>query len=139
MIKTCYGKSFDGHDVLCRGCELREYCKAAADKVSYHTLPLLDVGVQEPEENERQKKFRRRKFSYADIVRVLKYLAHLPAPVLRALSCCISDSGEIDHTKLSALAAELQISRQAVWKALQQAYVNNPELKKVFTYRRRRK
>lgn len=137
-MMDCYGKRYSGQDDSCRGCEIKVWCKEAGDGSPLRGLPLLDIG-NDDKEDERLSEYQLKRYSYADIVTVIRYLSNLPAPVLKALSCTLSADGVVNEAKLSALARHLRVSRQALWKSLHRAYLDHPELKKVFIYRRKRK
>lgn len=146
-MMDCYGKNYDSGDALCRACEIRSWCRTAGNKVDFYNVHGNIDQIPAPGDfladmdgdTERESLFRERKFSYEDMLFVLRYLASLPPAVLKALSCAISDEGRVSKAKLSALAKQMKVSRQMVWKSLKQVYNEHPELQKVFVYRKRKK
>ncbi|MDD3886348.1 MAG: hypothetical protein PHI35_05730 [Victivallaceae bacterium] len=136
----CYGHSFDRRPE-CVSCKLRKYCAEAADPPLFadQSPPpeLLEKITQENSHgvaNRLQRAERDRRYTRADLIEVIGFMAALDLKVLDIIA------EKIDHPELhlSEIAVRGKVSRQAVHRLVTQRLSRIPELETVITYNRHR-
>ena len=134
----CYGKRYNKL-IECRTCKWKRHCRTAADP------PLMTMSsppekqneqilsrIRLPSENRMRKAEQDRRYSRADLLEVITFMAALD---IRSLAL-VTQKLECPELNLSELAETRGVSRQALHKMVTRRLQQIPELAAVLTYRK---
>ncbi len=137
----CYGRK---HSQLpeCRHCRLKRYCAGAADPplLADRALPpavneKLLSSRQPSHRNRLQQQERDRRYSRADLLEVIGFMASLDATSIQLIDQKLQEPS----LNLSSLAGLRGVSRQAMHKLVKRRLTAIPELEAIITYRRHKR